>query len=196
MSLTRSMLKGLGLTEEQVSAIIEAHTETIEGLKESLKTAQQDAEKLKDVQKELDDLKANNGDDFKAKYEKEHADFDEYKKSVAAEKAAAEKRALYKELLKGAGVDAKRIDTVLKVTDLSGVKVKDGAIEGAETLTESIKKEWSDFIGRPLAQGADVHDHPGGDGGDGPNKRAAQLAKQYYEQRYGKAPEPAAAKTE
>ena len=32
MALTRSMLKGMQLTDEQVSAIIDAHTETVDGL--------------------------------------------------------------------------------------------------------------------------------------------------------------------
>ena len=93
MSLTRGMLKGMGLTEEQVSAIIDAHAETVDGLKESLKAAKADADKLKSVQKELDDLKANDGDDYKAKYEKEHSEYEAYKKTVATEKAESEKKA-------------------------------------------------------------------------------------------------------
>ena len=32
MALTRAMLKGMGLTEEQVSAIIEEHTNVTSGL--------------------------------------------------------------------------------------------------------------------------------------------------------------------
>ena len=33
MALTRTLLKGMGLTEEQAGTIIEAHTETVDGLK-------------------------------------------------------------------------------------------------------------------------------------------------------------------
>ena len=58
MALTRTLLKGLGLTEEQVGTIIEAHSETVNGLKEELGTYKAAAEKLPGVQKELDDLKA------------------------------------------------------------------------------------------------------------------------------------------
>ena len=32
MSITRKLLKGMGLTDEQVDTIIEAHTETVDGL--------------------------------------------------------------------------------------------------------------------------------------------------------------------
>jgi len=164
MALTRSMLKGMGLTEEQVGAIIDAHTETVDGLKESLKTAKADADKLKAVQKELDDLKSTNGDDYKARYEKEHADFDEYKKTVANEKATAEKRSLYRELLRECGVDAKRIDSVMKVADIDAAKVKDGKIENVEDLTKSIKAEWSDFIATDSTRGANVQTPPQGKG--------------------------------
>lgn len=33
MALTRKLLKGMGLTDEQVDTIIEAHTDTVDGLK-------------------------------------------------------------------------------------------------------------------------------------------------------------------
>lgn len=164
MALTRSMLKGMGLSDEQIGAIIDAHTETVDGLKDSLKAAKADADKLKAVQKELDELKSTNGDDYKAKYEKEHSDFDEYKKTVANEKATAEKRSLYRELLRECGVDAKRIDSVMKVADIEAAKVKDGKIENVEDLTKSIKAEWSDFIATDSTRGANVQTPPQGKG--------------------------------
>lgn len=165
MALTRSMLKGMGLSDEQIGAIIDAHAETVDGLKDSLKAAKADADKLKTVQKELDELKSTNGDDYKAKYEKEHSDFDEYKKTVANEKATAEKRSLYRELLRECGVDAKRIDSVMKVADIDAAKVKDGKIENVEDLTKSIKSEWSDFIATDSTRGANVQTPPQGKGG-------------------------------
>ena len=58
MSLTRKSLKAMGLTDEQVDSIIEMHTDTVDGLKEQVNTYKADAEKLPNVQKELDDLKA------------------------------------------------------------------------------------------------------------------------------------------
>ena len=38
MALTRKLLKGMGLTEEQVDTIIEAHTETTDGLKKDIES--------------------------------------------------------------------------------------------------------------------------------------------------------------
>ena len=49
MSLTRKLLKGMGLTDEQVDTIIEAHTDTVDGLKEQVKTYKADAEKLPEM---------------------------------------------------------------------------------------------------------------------------------------------------
>ena len=49
MALTRRFLKGMGLTEEQVDTIIEAHTEVTDGLKEQINQYKADADKLVDV---------------------------------------------------------------------------------------------------------------------------------------------------
>ena len=58
MALTRKLLKGMGLTDEQMDTIIEAHSDTVDGLKGELSKYKADAEKLPGVQKELEDLKA------------------------------------------------------------------------------------------------------------------------------------------
>ena len=58
MALTRSFLKGMGITDEQISAIIEAHTESTDALKAQRDNYKAYAEKLPAVQQELDTLKA------------------------------------------------------------------------------------------------------------------------------------------
>lgn len=44
MALTRKSLKAMGLTDEQVDGVIEAHTETVEALKNQRDTYKADAE--------------------------------------------------------------------------------------------------------------------------------------------------------
>ena len=84
MALTRAMLKGMGLTEEQVSAIIEEHTNVTSALKEQIKEYKADAEKLPGVQKELDDLKNDtSASDWEKKYNDEHTAFEAYKKDIS-----------------------------------------------------------------------------------------------------------------
>ena len=43
MALTRKLLKGMGLTDEQVDTIIEAHTDTVDGLKADVSKYKADA---------------------------------------------------------------------------------------------------------------------------------------------------------
>lgn len=94
MALTRKLLKGMGLTDEQVDTIIEAHTDTVDGLKEQVKVYRADADKLPTVQQELDDLKEKGDDGYKEKYEKEHSDFEAYKSDIAKKETARPKKRL------------------------------------------------------------------------------------------------------
>ena len=57
MALTRKMLKAMGIEEEKIEQIIEAHAETVDTLKEQRDTLKADSDKLAEVQKELDKAK-------------------------------------------------------------------------------------------------------------------------------------------
>ena len=74
MALSRKFLKAMGLTEEQIDSVVEAHRETVDGLQKSLTAAEDKAKKFDNVEKELNELKAANSgrEDFKTKYENEH----------------------------------------------------------------------------------------------------------------------------
>ena len=91
MALTRKLLKGMGLTDEQVDTIIEAHTDTVDGLKADVTRYKADAEKLPGVQKQLDDLKAAGDGGYKEKYEKEHSAFEAFKTDITAKESKAAK---------------------------------------------------------------------------------------------------------
>ena len=187
MALSRALLKGMNLTDEQVQAIIDAHRETVDGLKDEVSKYKEDAEKLPGVQKELDDLKKDGGD-WQKKYEDEHNAFDEYKKTVEEKETTASLKAAYKKLLTDQKVGEKHIDSILRVTDFSAMKLKkDGSLEDADKLTESIKSEWSGFITEKEDKGAKVETPPSGQGKDSSRTgRAAEIAKSYHEGLYGK----------
>lgn len=183
MSLTRKMLKAMGIEDEKIDQIIDAHTETVDALKAQRDEYKQDAEKLPKIQKELDDLKEAGDGGYKKKYEDEHQAFEDYKAKIAEEKDTETKKGLYRQLLEELKVDPKRIDSVLKVTDLAELKVKDGKLEGQEELTNNIKTEWADFIPAERTQGADVDTPPnGGEGGDEPDLGSMSM-KDYIEAR-------------
>lgn len=140
MSLTRKGLKAMGLTEEQVDSIIEAHSETVDGLKDKLKTAQENADKLTSVQAELDELKAKNIDGYKEKYETVQKELENFKKAVADKetKAAKEKAArayFAAKDITGENLDIAMLAAAKEIADieLDGDKIKDSTALDALT---------------------------------------------------------------
>ena len=191
MALSRALLKGMSLTEEQVQAIIDAHRETVDALKDERDQYKADAEKLPEVQKELDDLKKDGGG-WQKKYEDEHKAFEDFKKDTEAKETTSKIKEAYKKLLKDEKVADKHLDTVLRVTDFSALKLKeDGTLDGADDLKKTIKSEWADFIVTTKEDPAKVETPPDDKGKSNfPTGRAAELAKQYHENLYGASPEP------
>lgn len=164
MSLTRKMLKAMGIEEEKIDQIIEAHTETVDGFKDKLNDYKDKAEKYDGVKKELDDLK-DGDNDWQKKYEKEHSDFEAYKTDITAKETKRTKEHAYRELLRGAGVSEKRLDAILKVTNLDSVELdKDGKIKDADKHTETVKTEWADFVETTSTQGANTANPPANTG--------------------------------
>lgn len=165
MALTRKMLKAMGIEDEKIEQIIEEHTESTDALKQQRDEYKAKAEAKATTSTEPKPKDPEPGDEYKAKYDAEKKAFEDYKANIAAEKAEADKRAKYRELIVKAGVDSKRVDSVLKVSDLSEIKVKDGAIEGADDLVKSIKEDWADFIPTTQKVGANAPNPPKNDGG-------------------------------
>ena len=170
MAFTRKMLKVMGIEEEKIDEIIDAHREVTDALKEDRDKYKADAEKLTDVQKKYDDLKkevdSKEGDSYKEKYDKEHKAFEEYKAGVESERTKANKTQAYRELLKKAGVSDKRIDSVLKVTAIDEIELDDdGKIKDADKVVEDIKSEWSEFIVTESQRGAGTENPPRNVGG-------------------------------
>lgn len=177
MSLTRRMLKAMGIEDEKIDEIISAHSETVDALKEQRDTYKSDAEKLTKVQQELSDLKEAAGKDggsaWEVKYnamkeekEKVEKEYKSFKTQTEAAQTKAAKEKAYRELLKEIGISEKRIDAVLKVTDLDTVELdEDGAIKDVDKVKESATTEWSDFITTETIQGAKITNPPTNTGG-------------------------------
>lgn len=167
MAFTRKMLKAMGIEDEKIDQIIDAHSETVDALKADRDAYKEDAEKLAAVQKELDALKAKGDDGYKAKYEAEKAAHDALKADIAAKETKKAKTDAYRELLKGANIDEKRIATILRAEAPTIDKIEldaDGKIKNAEQYTESIKSDWADFIVTQSAKGANTATPPANGG--------------------------------
>ena len=167
MAFTRKMLKAMGIEDEKIDQIIDAHSETVDALKADRDTYKEDAAKLAAVQKELDELKAKGDDGYKAKYEAEKAAHDALKADIAAKETKKAKTDAYRELLKGANIDEKRIATILRAEAPTIDKIEldaDGKIKNAEQYTASIKSDWADFVVTQSAKGTNTATPPANGG--------------------------------
>lgn len=164
MAFTRKFLTALGIDEEKVDEIITAHTEVTDALKAERDEYKQKAEELPKVQAQLQDALKQGDDAYKEKYEKEHKEYEDYKKAQAAEAEDRKKRSVYKSILKEAGVQDKRIDVVLKCSDdvIKSIKLNDdGTAENAEQLKKDAAETWQDFIVSKETHGTNTQSHEG-----------------------------------
>jgi myosin heavy subunit len=166
------MLKGLGfkegqtkLDEEQIDLIIEAHTETVDALKQERDQFKADAESLPTVTKERDKLQRDI-DDLKAKTPdaaEVQAKFDEYKAQVEADKAAEKKRAAVKAALLKEGANDGLVDLMLKGIDLETVDMDGDVLKDETAVVTPVKELYPQAFGKTTTEGAPpVNPPPGG----------------------------------
>ena len=138
MALTRKLLTAMGISAEQIEQIIEAHTETVTGLKQqnadlsdqlakAKETGTADSDKLKDVQKKYDDLLAQVEADNKAREGKDYdalkKEYDDYKADIQAKAVKSAKEKAFRELLTDMKVSDKGIGMILKYMGVSDIEL-------------------------------------------------------------------------
>ena len=166
MSLTRKMLKAMGIEEEKIDQIIEAHSETVDSLKADRDSYKEDAEKLKDVQKELDDLKAKGDDGWKEKHDRLKVEFDQYKNDVQAKETKAAKEAAYRAILKDANLSEKGIEKAVKYAEWDKIELgEDGKLKGASDHIKAVREEWAEYVTTTTTTGAKTSTPPANTGG-------------------------------
>ena len=166
MSLTRKMLKAMGIEEEKIDQIIEAHSETVDSLKADRDSYKEDAEKLKDVQKELDDLKAKGDDGWKEKHDRLKVEFDQYKNDVQEKETKAAKEAAYRAILKDANLSEKGIEKAIKYADWDKIELgEDGKLKGANDHIKAVREEWAEYVTTTTTTGAKTSTPPANNGG-------------------------------
>lgn len=166
MALTRKLLKGMGLTDEQVDTIIEAHTDTVDGLKADVSRYKTDAEKLPGIQKQLDDLKAAGDGGYKAKYEKEHSAFESYKADITAKESKAAKEKAVRAYFEGKNIKGANLELAMRgcgeemaALELDGDKIKD-----TKALDALIEGTYKGLISTAQTQGANPANPPANTG--------------------------------
>lgn len=197
----------MGIEDRQIETIIEAHADTVEGLKKDRDKYRDEAAKVPNLQKQLEEAKADTSlKDLQAKNDELEAQlkaltterdgiqtqFDAYKQEVQGREDMRAKADAYRVLLKEAGIADKYLDSVLRVTDLSQVELEDGKVKDADSVAESAKTQWADFIVKTQTVGSNPANPPANETGargagiEGANPRAVQIAKERHERMYGK----------
>lgn len=190
LALTRKLLEGMGIEDKQIQAIIDAHDESISGLKAKRDEYKELADMVPDLQKQLEEAQAasNGEDEWQQKYNDEHQAFEDFKAQIQTERADAEKAQAYRGMLMAAGIDPKRIDAIMKVTDLSEVEMEDGKLKDAGKLEESAKEEWADFVLKQFTKGSNPATPPDNKGNvlEGADPEIAARMQARHERLYGK----------
>ncbi len=167
MALTRKLLKGMGLTDEQVDTIIEAHTDTVDGLKADIGKYKADAEKLPGVQKELDDLKAAGDGGYKEKYEKEHKAFENYKTDITAKETRAAKEKAVRAYFESKNITGANLDLAMRGCgeEMSALEMDGDQIKDTKSLDALISGTYKGLVSTVSTQGANPAAPPANSGG-------------------------------
>ena len=183
MALTRKFLRAMGIDDDKIEEIISAHLETVNPLKDERDGLKERADKADELQKQVDALteQGSGSEDLKKKYEDEQAAFEAFKAEVEAGKAAEGKKTAYRKLLEDAGIDPKRLDAIMRVSDTSTIEIgEDGKIVDADKLTEQVKADWSDFVVSTGTIGQRVDTPPDKQTGKPEPKSLAEALHQKY----------------
>lgn len=150
-TLTRKLCKAAGLTDDQTDVVIEAHSETVNGLKAEINKYKDEAEKLPDVQEQLNKAKSEletlKKDDYKGKYESEKAAHDKLKTEVQNKETTAKKASAFKAFLKEKGYSENGIGKIAKYGGyIEKVELdEDGKITNSDKLMSAVESEWSEY---------------------------------------------------
>lgn len=188
MALTRKFLTALGIENDKIESIIDAHTETVDALKKERDDYKAEADKIPNMQKELDKAKAAAKDS--GEYDKLKKEFDDYKADVAGKETLAKKKAALEKLCKakdGAYLSESGVAKAVKYHDFDKIELdENGEIKDAKELVKSLREEWKEYVQTEQRQGAKTANPPAGDGGNGGEvSRAAQLYQQHRASLYG-----------
>lgn len=138
--------------DDKAKAILDALHEETDALRDEL-----DTEKNARVAAEKERDAANSG-----KQTAEQA-LTDYKNQQTKKEAHAAKESKFREQLKAAGVLEKYFDRIVRLSgeDIDKMELDSkGNVKNADKMAESLKADWSDYVGRTSTKGAKVDTPP------------------------------------
>lgn len=160
MALTRKFLKAMGIEDEKIEQIIEAHTETVSGLKDSLEKAEAAAKDLPGIQKELAaakaDLEAVKKDGWKDKHDTLKKEFEDYKADVTAKESKAAKEEAARAYYESKGITGKALGIAMRGSgaEVEALELEDGKIKDTAGLDALVKGDFSGLVSTTTTTGA------------------------------------------
>lgn len=192
MGFTRKFLKALGIEDEKIDQIIEAHTEVTDALKAKVTEAENKAKDYDDVVRERDDLKSKANDGFKEKYEKEHAEFEKFKSDLQEKESRAAKEKAVKAYFESKDIKGTNLDIAMRgsVAEINAIEMDGDKIKDTKALDDLVSGTFAGLVVKTAKKGTDSPNPPANNGGESkPQSRAAILARQYHEAQFGKTKE-------
>lgn len=165
----RAIIKNEDATDdEKLSSLLDVFHGEIDSIKD-------ERDELKN---ELAELKKNDKtSEWEEKYNGLKKEYEEYKESREQEATKSKKETAYRALLKEAGVSEKRIDSIIKVTDISSIEIdENGAVKDSENHKKTISTEWADFIVSQDTKGANTETPPNNAGGQNTDLESLSMA--------------------
>ena len=167
----REILSAAGVDSEHMStavdAIIDGNVASIEALREDVAKYKADAEKLEAVQKELNELKANTGDDYKAKYEAEKKAFADYKADQTAKETKAAKEKAVRAYFEGKNITGANLDIAMRGCrdEIGAIELDGGKIKDTAALDALVNGTFAGLVVTKTVQGAQTANPPANNGG-------------------------------
>lgn len=186
MSLKRSTLKAMGLTDEQCETIIADHLETVDALKGEISGYRTQAEQNAAAATERDQLRTEyealkqNGTDAA----KIQAEFDAYRTDVENRAINAQKTAAVKKLLHESGVQSDTVvDLLMAKVDLGTVQLDNGNVKDADSFVSGYRQQYGDLFASVSSQGTAPINPPPGNGANLDD----MSDEDYYRAKFGRA---------
>ena len=168
----KAVLSEFGLPVENLDKAAEEicgrHSADLDSIKEQRDNYKKDAEAFAEVKKELDALKAKNGDDYKAKYESEKKAFEDYKADVTAKQTKAAKEAAAKAYFEAKNITGANLSIAMRGArdEINGIELdENGKIKDAKALDELVAGEYAGLVGVISTKGAKTANPPANNGG-------------------------------
>ncbi len=190
MALSRKFLAALGIEESKIESIIDAHTETVEALKKERDGYKTEADKIPDLQKDLEKAKAAAKDS--GEFDKLKKEYEDFKAKVANKETLANKKAALKKLCEakeGAYLSETGVAKALKYSDYSKIELDDkGEIKNAKELAKSLREEWKEHAQSDFQKGARTPNPPAGGSTGSDYSDIRKLTAGWHAAKYGEAP--------